>query len=202
MKRAFLALPGLLVALAAAQAHADGTGVQPMDAATVSQGSSSYVQVAQAVTTEDWIEALKEPVDPAELRVRDRITRGLRVEATAPPPATGVQFKVQFAFGSAELTDEARSVLNELGTALNSEQLTPFRFRITGHTDAVGENRFNLSLSEQRARAVERYLSANFGISQSRLESVGLGESMLLVPDNPSADANRRVEIMNVGTGS
>ena len=202
MKRAFLALPGLLVALTAAQAHADGTGVQPMDAATVSQGSNAYVQVAQAATTEDWIEALKEPVDPAELRVRDRITRGLRVEASAPPPATGVQFKVQFAFGSAELTDEARSVLNELGTALNSEQLTPFRFRITGHTDAIGENRFNLSLSEQRARAVERYLSANFGISQSRLESVGLGESMLLVPDNPAADANRRVEIMNVGAGS
>ena len=202
MKRAFMALPGLLVALTAAQAQADGTGVQPMDAATVSEGSSSYVQVAQAVTTEDWIEALKNPVDPAQLRVRDRITRGLRVEASAPPPATGVQFQVQFAFGSADLTNDARAVLNELGTALNSDQLTPFRFRITGHTDAVGENRFNLSLSEQRAKAVQDYLTANFGINQSRLESVGLGESMLLVPENPSADENRRVEIMNVGTGS
>ncbi len=202
MKRAFLALPGLLVALTAAQAQADGTGVQPMDAATVSEGSSSYVQVAQAVTTEDWIEALKNPVDPAQLRVRDRITRGLRVEASAPPPATGVQFQVQFAFGSADLTNDARAVLNELGTALNSDQLTPFRFRITGHTDAVGENRFNLSLSEQRAKAVQDYLTANFGINQSRLESVGLGESMLLVPENPSADENRRVEIMNVGAGS
>ena len=202
MKRAFLALPGLLVALTAAQAQADGTGVQPMDAATVSESSSSFVQVAQAVTTEDWIEALKNPVDPAQLRVRDRITRGLRVEASAPPPATGVQFQVQFAFGSADLTNDARAVLNELGTALNSDQLTPFRFRITGHTDAVGENRFNLSLSEQRAKAVQDYLTANFGINQSRLESVGLGESMLLVPNNPSADENRRVEIMNVGSGS
>ncbi len=202
MKRALLALPGLLVALTAAQAQADGSGVQPMDAATVSQGTSSYVQVAQAVTTEDWIEALKDPVDPEQLRVRDRVTRGLRVEPTDPPPASGVQFKVQFAFGSAELTDEARAVLNELGTALKSDQLSPFRFRITGHTDAIGENRFNLSLSEQRARAVQNYLTANFGISQTRLESVGLGESMLLVPDNPSADANRRVEIMNVGSGS
>ncbi len=202
MKRAFLALPGLLVALTAAQALADGTGVQPMDAAAVSEGTNSYVQVAQAVTTEDWIEALKDPVDPDQLRTRDRITRGLRVEASDPPPATGVQFKVQFAFGSAELTDEARAVLNELGTALNSDQLSPYRFRITGHTDAVGENRFNLSLSEQRARAVQNYLATNFGISRSRLESVGLGETMLLVPENPSADANRRVEIMNVGTGS
>ena len=202
MKRALLALPGLLVALTAAQAQADGTGVQPMDAATISGGSSSYVQVAQSVSTEDWIEALKNPVDPAELRVRDRITRGLRVEASDPPPATGVQFQVQFAFGSADLTSEARSVLNELGTALKSDQLSPFRFRITGHTDAVGENRFNLSLSEQRARAVQDYLTTNFGISRSRLESVGLGESMLLIPENPSADANRRVEIMNVGTGS
>lgn len=202
MKRAFLALPGLLVALTAMQAQADGTGVQPMDAATASQNSSSFVQVAQAVSTEDWIEALKNPVDPAELRVRDRITRGLRVEASAPPPATGVQFQVQFAFGSADLTNDARAVLNELGTALKSDQLTPYRFRITGHTDAVGENRFNLSLSEQRAKAVQDYLTANFGINQSRLESVGLGESMLLVPSDPSADENRRVEIMNVGAGS
>lgn len=163
--------------------------------------SGQYVQVAQAVTTEDWIEALKTPVDAAELRVRDRITRGLRVEATDPPPASGVQFKVQFAFGSADLTDEARTVLNELGTALVSEQLSPYRFRITGHTDAIGESAFNIGLSDQRAQAVRNYLTANFGVGQARLESVGLGESMLLEPSNPAADANRRVEIMNVGAG-
>ena len=193
MTRAFLALPGLLVALTAAQAQADTI--------TTPDPAGPMVQLAQAVTTEDWIEALKNPVDPAELRVRDRITRGLRVEATDPPPASGVQFKVQFAFGSADLTDEARAVLDELGTALTSDQLSPYRFRITGHTDAIGERTFNLGLSEQRARAVQSYLTANFGISQARLESVGLGESMLLEPGNPAADANRRVEIMNVGSG-
>ncbi len=202
MKRAFLALPGLLVALAAAQAHADGTGVQPMDAATVSQGSSAYVQVAQSVTTEDWIEALKEPVDPAELRVRDRITRGLRVEATAPPPATGVQFKVQFAFGSASLTDTSKATLNELGKALESEQLSSFQFRINGHTDAGGERPFNQTLSESRAAAVENYLTANFAIQPERLNSQGLGEDKLLNEENPAADENRRVEIMNIGPAS
>lgn len=199
MKRGFLALPSLLVALTAAQAQADSTGAQAIDAIVAQDASGSYVQVAQAVTTEDWIEALKTPVDPAELQVRDRITRGLRVEADAPPPASGVPFKVQFAFGSAELTDDARAVLNELGTALVSNQLSPYRFRITGHTDAVGEKEFNLSLSEQRAQAVRNYLTGNFNISQARLDSVGLGETMLLEPSNPSADANRRVEIMNVG---
>lgn len=202
MKRAFLALPSLLVALTAAQAQADGTTVQSMDATTTLDASVQYVQLAQAVTTEDWIEVLKTPVDPAELRVRDRITRGLRVEPTDPPPASGVQFKVQFAFGSADLTNEARAVLNELGTALVSDQLSPYRFRITGHTDAIGESAFNLGLSDQRAQAVRDYLTSNFSVGQARLESVGLGESMLLEPGNPAADANRRVEIMNVGAGS
>ena len=199
MKRAFFALPSLLVALMAAQAQADGASIPSGDAVTAPDISGSFVQVAQAVTTDDWIEALKTPVDPAELRVRDRITRGLRVEASDPPPASGVQFQVRFAFGSADLTDDARAVLNELGTALVSEQLSPYRFRITGHTDAIGESAFNLGLSDQRAQAVRDYLTANFGVGQARLESVGLGESMLLEPSNPAADANRRVEIMNVG---
>ena len=195
MNRALLGLPVLLAALAAGPAQADRTGkVLTGD----NSAAGSTMEVAQA-TIEEWIEVLKDPVDPAQLRSRERVTRGLTIEADDPPPAAGVNFKVQFAFGSAELTDEARASLDQLGLALKSDQLQPYRFRIAGHTDAVGEIRFNQTLSERRARAVRNYLTSAYGISRERLESVGLGERMLLIPNDPAADANRRVEIMNIG---
>ena len=188
MKRISFVLPALALALAA------------LPAGSAEQGE---VLLAQAMTEQQIIEALKTPVDQSGLAALDRRTRGLRVvvDPSTPPPVSGVQFKVQFAFGSADLTDDAKGVLNELGSALSSAALSPFKFRVTGHTDAIGEDRFNLGLSEQRARAVENYLATNFGIDRGRLESVGVGERVLLVPDNPAADENRRVEVMNIGAG-
>ena len=125
--------------------------------------------------------------------------RGISVQAVEQVEPPSMNFAVEFELGSANLTSEAMSVLDELGVALASDTLSPFDFRISGHTDATGPETFNQQLSEQRARAVRNYLTGNFSISQARLDSVGLGETMLLVPDNPAADANRRVEIMNVG---
>ena len=70
--------------------------------------------------------------------------------------------RIQFEFGSAALTPSARQVLDELGAALNSEQLSAFQFSLVGHTDAVGSDSANLALSEQRAEAVKSYLTGQF----------------------------------------
>ncbi len=177
MKRAFGVLPGLLVAMAM-PAFAQETDRQPVD---------PLVQVAQVFTSEEWIGALLTPIKLDE--------RGLAV-------VPGVQVQVQFAFGSASLTEASKATLDELGKALESEQLSTFQFRINGHTDAVGERPFNQSLSESRAAAVENYLTANFAIQPERLNSQGLGEDKLLNEENPAADENRRVEIMNIGPAS
>lgn len=174
MNRVFLVLPGLLVAMAAPAFGQDAAG----------QPGIEPVQIAQVFTSEEWIGALITPVKTDE--------RGLAV-------VPGIQVRVQFAFGSADLTDSSKSTLDELGKALASEQLSPYQFRIHGHTDAVGEKPFNQTLSENRAAAVEDYLTANFAIDPARLISVGLGEDVLLNNDNPAADENRRVEIMNIG---
>ena len=119
--------------------------------------------------------------------------------ATAQTEAPSMSFQVEFAFASAELDPTARALLDELGTALASQQLAPYRFRLTGHTDAVGEEGYNKGLSERRARAVREYLVSKFSISRERLDSVGMGESRLLDQDRPDAAVNRRVEITNIG---
>ncbi|WP_144299526.1 OmpA family protein [Elioraea rosea] len=121
--------------------------------------------------------------------------------AIAPAEAPAISLTVQFATGSAGLTPQATRVLDELGKALMSEDLRPYRFRIEGHTDTVGSTALNQALSERRASAVRSYLASNFGVETSRLVAVGLGETRLAVPtgDNVDEPQNRRVQIVNIG---
>ena len=73
---------------------------------------------------------------------------------------------------------------------------------IEGHTDSKGTDAYNQKLSERRANAVKNYLESN-GVTASRLDAVGKGESDPVVPntkpdgkDNPEGRAkNRRVEL-------
>lgn len=131
-----------------------------------------------------------------------------RAAAAQPKPAPNaateapsVNLFVQFANGSAELTPEATRALDELGKALSSNDLSPYHFRIEGHTDTVGTKGYNQSLSERRAAAVAQYLAGHFGVNQSRLVTVGVGSDHLLVPtpDQTAEPRNRRVQVVNIG---
>lgn len=133
----------------------------------------------------------------------ERVIRGIGIGTGTPaePPAQGpsLDFLVRFKFGSAELTPEAREVLDRLGEALQSERLQGYRFRIAGHTDAVGSDVYNQRLSQQRAEAVVVYLLEHFELLSSQFESVGYGKQQLLDAAHPNAAVNRRVEVINLG---
>lgn len=133
------------------------------------------------------------------------------VQQAAPVPvaptmpaaeAPSISLNVLFAVNSTDLTPQARRVLDELGRALTSADLSPYRFRIEGHTDTTGNAAYNLALSERRAAAVRDYLTQRFGISGTRLDTVGLGQTQLAVPtgDNVNEPRNRRVHIVNIGS--
>lgn len=123
------------------------------------------------------------------------------VETTAPTGVPAVSITVQFASGSAELSDAAERALAPLGQALNSATLAPYRFRIEGHTDTVGGEALNRELSQRRSEAVRDYLVRRHGVQPERLEAVGLGKSQLLVAtaDNVPEHRNRRVQVLNLG---
>lgn len=125
-----------------------------------------------------------------------------QMSASAQPGAApSVNLTVNFATGSAALTPQARATLDQLGKALSSRELASYRFRIEGHTDTVGTPAYNKQLSEERAEAVVKYLTARFGVQPSRLEAVGMGEQGLLVPTPPQTPEprNRRVQVVNLG---
>ena len=159
----------------------------------------AHAQDASVPGADQIIEALKPQEATAGLR-RKGTARGLAVQIEAAEPPS-MNFNVEFELGSAHLTPDAKSVLDQLGMALTSDSLAPYDFRIAGHTDATGPETFNLQLSTQRAQAVEDYLAAKFGIDRGRLKTVGMGESALLDSGNPFNPQNRRVEITNVGAG-
>lgn len=121
-------------------------------------------------------------------------------ETTSDAPSASIT--VTFASGSWQITPEAERALAPLGRALASQDLAAFRFRIEGHTDAVGDAMSNQALSERRAAAVRDYLIAKFGVAPQRLVAVGMGETQLLVPtpDEVPNARNRRVQVVNIGS--
>ena len=68
---------------------------------------------------------------------------------------------------------------------------------IEGHTDSVGDDSYNLALSERRASSVKSFLS-NQGVSSNRMQVIGKGEGLPVATNDSSSgrQLNRRVEII------
>ncbi|MGJ8617195.1 MAG: OmpA family protein [Sulfitobacter sp.] len=104
--------------------------------------------------------------------------------------ASEVNSTVNFEFNSSRLDGRAQATLRQQAGWIR--QFPEIRFRVYGHTDAVGSNRFNKSLGLRRANAVVSYLST-LGISRSRLEAVvSFGETQPLVVTQGRERRNRR----------
>lgn len=104
--------------------------------------------------------------------------------------AAEVPDTINFAFNSAELSDEARSILQKQANFIR--QFPEVRFRVYGHTDKVGSNAYNQRLGLRRAQAAVAYLSS-LGISRSRLEAVvSYGETRPIVQTQDPEVRNRR----------
>jgi outer membrane protein OmpA-like peptidoglycan-associated protein len=69
---------------------------------------------------------------------------------------------------------------------------------IGGHTDAIGSDENNLSLSDRRAETVARILTDEFEVPPENLVTQGYGESDLLVDTESDEPRNRRVEFMRI----
>jgi outer membrane protein OmpA-like peptidoglycan-associated protein len=104
--------------------------------------------------------------------------------------ASEVTSVVNFEFNSAQLDGNAQAILRQQAGWIR--QFPEIRFRVFGHTDAVGSNRYNKSLGMRRANAVVSYLST-LGISRSRLEAVvSFGETQPLIVTQGRERKNRR----------
>lgn len=100
---------------------------------------------------------------------------------------------VQFETGKDVLLASSKKVLDEVAAVLI--KYPAYSLNISGHTDAVGDDKWNQQLSEKRAKAVADYLISQ-SVAANRLMSAGYGESKPIA-DNKTKEgreANRRVE--------
>ena len=100
-----------------------------------------------------------------------------------------------FASGKYELLAESYGELDKLLQVLKSN--SKMKIEISGHTDAVGADADNLTLSNNRANAVMNYLLGK-GIAKDRLSAKGYGETKFIASNDTDEgkQLNRRVEFL------
>ncbi|SLN54562.1 Outer membrane lipoprotein Omp16 precursor [Falsiruegeria litorea R37] len=109
--------------------------------------------------------------------------------------AREVPNQINFAFDSASLDDTARQTL--LKQANFIRQFPEVKFRVYGHTDAVGSAAYNKRLGLRRAQAVVAFFASQ-GIKRSRLEALAsFGETKPLV-NTPDRDRRNRRTVTEV----
>src|SRR5688572_2567660 len=132
--------------------------------------------------------------------------------APKPPPAPPPPERLEritlsatelFSFDEATL-DPPQRKLDEIARAMvENPKIT--NVTITGHTDRLGTEAYNLKLSQRRAEAVKDYLVRN-GVAPNRLSAVGKGEANPVVqcPDQERdalircLEPNRRVDVEQI----
>jgi outer membrane protein OmpA-like peptidoglycan-associated protein len=123
-----------------------------------------------------------------------RIHENIMLQAVAAGNRIRLE-NIYFRFDESELSPTAFPELNRVVQFL--KQNGGIRVQISGFTDNVGTEAYNLKLSVERAKAVSDYLVAH-GISASRLTCKGYGNTRP-VADNATAEGrakNRRTEIV------
>ena len=128
-----------------------------------------------------------------------------------PPPKVAAARLERTVLSARELFafDEARlrgpiGKLDEIAATLKREPQID-KVRITGHTDRIGSEEYNLKLSERRAQAVKDYLVSK-GVAPRRLVALGRGMADPVVTCNDQDRAelikclepNRRVEVEEI----
>ena len=170
--------------------------------------ANSSVLAQATPSAQQMIEQLKvQPVPDAPRRTRS--LRNLSVEAVdqaadttpsapaAPAVKPSLSLQIQFEFNSAQISPVSQQALLNLSTALKAAELSASKFEVEGHTDAKGNDAYNLKLSQQRAEAVQQFLVYQ-GVAINRLMASGKGSTHLANAGNPLAAENRRVRIVNL----
>jgi outer membrane protein OmpA-like peptidoglycan-associated protein len=192
---------------AAARAAAEGRQVAEAQTADARQQADTALQ--QADTARQEASTAREAAARAEAEAAGirrkaeaevrRLETALGQIAETRRTALGLVMNLgsdhlKFEFDKAELRPEDKELLSRIaGILMTSHDYT---ISVNGHTDDVGSEAYNRTLSERRAEAVRDYLVRS-GLSAEILSVEGHGKALPLVPGRSEAARakNRRVEL-------
>jgi len=109
-------------------------------------------------------------------------------------------FKINFNSGSSYVKKKYQSQIKQLASYLKKND---YAIEIQGHTDSVGDKKYNQKLSEKRASAVKKEILKH-GINTNRIYAVGYGELAPIASNNNKNGKfqNRRVEAHIIKSGN
>jgi outer membrane protein OmpA-like peptidoglycan-associated protein len=131
---------------------------------------------------------------------RERVTRvaagmGMHADMEQSLDTLGTYdvYGLHFDFDRASLRSDAAQLVREIAVMLHAN--ANWVIQIAGHTDSIGDDRYNFRLSADRASAVRQAL-INQGIRPQRLKAIGMGETQPKADNGSFAGRaiNRRVE--------
>jgi outer membrane protein OmpA-like peptidoglycan-associated protein len=133
-------------------------------------------------------------------------TEPVAPRANQPPPANSIEqqlkekkkvdiYGIYFDFASDRLKPESTPVLQEIVGVLKDNP--DWKLTVSGHTDNVGGDAYNLDLSKRRAAAVKQALVTEYHVAPERLSTDGFGASRPVDTNDTLAGRarNRRVEL-------
>jgi OmpA-OmpF porin, OOP family len=132
-----------------------------------------------------------------KFKIRNQLAANIAPGFTPETTAMNTPYilkNIQYEFNSAALGTESFTELDRLADFL--KKYPNIKVEVSGHTDDVGEDNYNVELSRKRSESVAAYLVAK-QIDSSRIATFGFGESQPLI-QSTSRDArnlNRRVEV-------
>ncbi len=161
-------------------------------------GQEVMENTVEAVTEEMADEVMEEDVPNLEEIAASDPALDVRTNEEGEVDAMVMLSDVLFDFADASLEPAALDVLASVAEKLDGVS----SIEITGHTDAIGDEDFNVLLGQQRADAVRDWLVVNTGLTADVITARGVGEADPIAPnvtddgaDNPEGRAlNRRVE--------
>lgn len=134
--------------------------------------------------------------DDFELRAKNPSEPAVAITQRVPHAGSHWVFhNILFHFDRSDLMPSALPVLDSLAQVLKN--YPDMQVEILAYTDSIGSDKYNLELSEKRARAVMQYLVGE-GIDPKRLRAIGKGESEAIGNNGTEKGRalNRRVEFL------
>jgi len=196
-------LLALAVLLLSANTWADDRGRLTSGSGPVKTGAGDCVNAMGGDTSpmEACGDAMPKPPAPAATLEVVATETAATATATVMEKIT-IAASMLFGFDSAELSDDAKAIIDErIQTLAGQAQLTSI-MRVEGHTDTTGAEEYNLMLSQRRAQAVADYIvSQSYRVTSSDIEIVGKGESDPVASNDTREGRaqNRRVDIFAQG---
>lgn len=136
-------------------------------------------------------------MDYQEKKLRDRLA-GVGVGIQKDPQTGALTLimpgNITFPTAQSSVRADFYPVLDAVADVLKEYNKTSIA--ISGHTDNVGRDDYNMQLSQDRANSVGQYLASR-GVASSRIGATGYGKSMPIADNSTEAgrSQNRRVEV-------